>query len=162
MRNIALCFIHSNPKEFILKKLIIVMLCLGISISASVQANPSEIIQMEAMKLERMWWDQVKNVDMEGLKKTVSPNYQQVLNIGAQDRNQWLEIAKNLKIKDYEIGNLKATRSDNALIVSYTIVTKEFINGKELSNKPQYRLDVWQKTAAGWQVISHANLSPIP
>lgn len=138
------------------------MLCLGISISASVQANPSEIIQMEAMKLERMWWDQVKNVDMEGLKKTVSPNYQQVLNIGAQDRNQWLEIAKNLKIKDYEIGNLKATRSDNALIVSYTIVTKEFINGKELSNKPQYRLDVWQKTAAGWQVISHANLSPIP
>lgn len=138
------------------------MLCLGFSIFATVQANPSESIQAEAMKLERMWWDQVKNVDMEGLKKTVSPQYQQVLNIGAQDRNQWLEIAKNLKVKDYEIGNLKATRSDNALIVSYTIVTKEFINGKELSNKPQYRLDVWQKTTAGWQVISHANLSPIP
>jgi hypothetical protein len=145
-----------------LKKLVIAMLFLGISISATVQANPSESIQAEAMKLERMWWDQVKNVDMDGLKKTVSPNYQQVLNIGAQDRNQWLEIVKNLKLKDYKIDNLKATQSDNVLIVSYTIVTKEFINGKELSNKPQYRLDVWQKTTAGWQVISHANLSPIP
>ena len=45
------------------------MLFLGISISATVQANPSESIQAEAMKLERMWWDQVKNVDMDGLKK---------------------------------------------------------------------------------------------
>jgi hypothetical protein len=88
------------------------------------------------VKLERMWWDQVKNVDIEGLKKTVSPHYQQVLNIGAQDRTEWLEIAKNAKVKDYKIDNLKATQSENALIVSYTIVTKEFINGKELSNKP--------------------------
>jgi hypothetical protein len=52
-----------------LKKLVIAMLFLGISISATVQANPSESIQAEAMKLERMWWDQVKNVDMDGLKK---------------------------------------------------------------------------------------------
>jgi hypothetical protein len=145
-----------------LKKFFIMMLCLGFSISAFAQKSAADDIQIEAMKLERMWWDQVKNVDVEGLKKTVSPHYQQVLNIGAQDRTEWLDMAINAKVKDYKIDNLKATQSENALIVSYTIVTKEFINGKELSNKPQYRLDVWQKTAAGWQVISHANLSPVP
>lgn len=145
-----------------MKKLLLAILWLGISISAFAQTSTSENIQSEAMKLERLWWDQVKNVDMEGLKRTVSPNFQQVLNIGAQDKTQWLEIAKNSRVKDYKIANLKATQSENALIVSYTIVTKEFIDGKELSNKPQYRLDVWQKSAAGWKIISHANLSPVP
>lgn len=145
-----------------MKKLLLAILWLGISISAFAQTSTSENIQSEAMKLERLWWDQVKNVDMEGLKRTVSPNFQQVLNIGAQDKTQWLEIAKNSRVKDYKIANLKATQSENALIVSYTIVTKEFIDGKELSNKPQYRLDVWQKTAAGWKIISHANLSLVP
>jgi hypothetical protein len=145
-----------------MKKLLLVIFWLGISISAFAQTSTSENIQSEAMKLERLWWDQVKNVDMEGLKRTVSPNFQQVLNIGAQDKTQWLEIAKNSRVKDYKIANLKATQSENALIVSYTIATKEFIDGKELSNKPQYRLDVWQKTAAGWKIISHANLSLVP
>ena len=126
------------------------------------QVITAENAQVEAEKLERLWWDQVKNGDMKGLEKTVSPNYQQVLNIGAQNNAAWMEIVKKAKIRDYAISNLKATFSENALIVSYAIATKEIINGKELSTKPQYRLDVWQKTAAGWQVIAHANLNPVP
>jgi hypothetical protein len=118
--------------------------------------------QVEAEKLERLWWDQVKNADMQGLDKTVSPNYQQVLNIGAQNKAAWMEIIKKAKIREYTLSNLKATYSENALIVSYAIATKEIIDGKELSTKPQYRLDVWQKSAAGWQVIAHANLNPVP
>ena len=73
-----------------------------------------------------------------------------------------MEIIKKAKIREYTLSNLKATYSENALIVSYAIATKEIIDGKELSGKPQYRLDVWQKTAAGWQVIAHANLNPVP
>ena len=119
-------------------------------------------VQVEAEKLERLWWDQVKNGGMQGLEKTVSPNYQQVLNIGAQNKAAWMEIIKKAKIREYALSNLKATFSENALIVSYAIATKEIIDGKELSGKPQYRLDVWQKSAAGWQVIAHANLNPVP
>jgi hypothetical protein len=144
---------------------------IALSISISLMSIPmlgyaqvitAENAQVEAEKLERLWWDQVKNGDMKGLEKTVSPNYQQVLNIGAQNKAAWMEIVKKAKIRDYAISNLKATFSENALIVSYAIATKEIINGKELSTKPQYRLVVWQKTAAGWQVIAHANLNPVP
>ena len=56
---------------------------------------------------------------------------------------------------------MKAPLSENVLIVSYTIVPKEFIDGKALSDNPKYSLDVWQKSAS-WYVISHANLSPAP
>jgi len=144
---------------------------IALSISISLMSIPmlgyAQVItaanaQVEAEKLERLWWDQVKNGDMQGLDKIVSPNYQQVLNIGAQNKAAWMEIIKKAKIRDYAISNLKATYSENALIVSYAIATKEIINGKELSTKPQYRLDVWQKTPAGWQVIAHANLNPVP
>jgi len=60
--------------------------------------------------------------------------------------------SKNAMVKYYKSDNLKVTQSENALIVSYTIVTKEFINGKELLNKPQYRLDVWQKISV-WVAV---------
>jgi hypothetical protein len=87
------------------------ILFFSFSISAFAQKSALDNIQIEAMKLERMWWDQVKNVDIEGLKKTVSPHYQQVLNIGAQDRTEWLDIAKrcegerlhNRQLKGYAI-----------------------------------------------------------
>jgi hypothetical protein len=29
-----------------------------------------------------------------------------------------------------------------------------------MSSKLHYRLDVWTKTATGWQIIAHANLNP--
>jgi hypothetical protein len=135
---------------------------MSIPILGHAQVITAANVQVEAEKLERMWWDQVKNGDMQGLEKTVSPNYQQVLNIGAQNKAAWMEIIKKAKIREYVLSNLKATYSGNALIVSYAIATKEIIDGKELSTKPQYRLDVWQKSAAGWQVIAHANLNPVP
>ena len=140
----------------------ILLSLMSIPVLGYAQSITAANVQVEAEKLERLWWDQVKNGDMQGLEKTVSPNYQQVLNIGAQNKTAWMEIIKKAKIREYAISNLKATYSENALIVSYAIATKEIIDGKELSTKPQYRLDVWQKSAAGWQVIAHANLNPVP
>ncbi|MCX7245877.1 MAG: nuclear transport factor 2 family protein [Burkholderiales bacterium] len=140
----------------------ILMSLMSISMLGHAQVISAANAQVEAEKLERLWWDQVKNGDMQGLEKTVSPNYQQVLNIGAQNKAAWLEIIKKAKIREYALSNLKATYSENALIVSYAIATKEIIDGKELSAKPQYRLDVWQKTTAGWQIIAHANLNSVP
>jgi len=152
-------------KNFFNRSLIVLSMLLSlisIPMPGHAQVITAANVQVEAEKLERLWWDQVKNGDMQGLEKTVSPNYQQVLNIGAQNKTAWMEIVKKAKIREYAISNLKATYSENALIVSYAIATKEIINGKELSTKPQYRLDVWQKSAAGWQVIAHANLNPVP
>jgi len=152
-------------KNFFNRSLIVLSMLLSlmsIPMLGHTQVITAANAQDEAEKLERLWWDQVKNGDMQGLEKTVSPNYQQVLNIGAQNKAAWIEIIKKAKIREYAISNLKATYSENALIVSYAIATKEIINGKELSTKPQYRLDVWQKSATGWQVIAHANLNPVP
>ncbi|MCE7506886.1 nuclear transport factor 2 family protein [Polynucleobacter sp. IMCC30063] len=140
----------------------ILMSLMAVPMLGQAQVITAANAQVEAEKLERLWWDQVKNGDMQGLEKTVSPNYQQVLNIGAQNKAAWMEIIKKAKIREYALSSLKATYSENALIVSYAIATKEIIDGKELSRKPQYRLDVWQKSAAGWQVIAHANLNPVP
>ena len=133
------------------------LLCL----SFSLHAQPAFNAQAEGERLERLWWDQQKNQDIAGLTKLMSPAFQSVNSKGAQDLAFNMAIIKAEKLGNYELSNIKVTQSQDNLIVTYQIKVPENYLGKKMSPKLHYRLDVWTKTAAGWQIIAHANLNPI-
>jgi hypothetical protein len=124
---------------------------------AQTPVNP----QAEGERLERLWWDLQKNQDIAGLSKIMSPAFQSINSKGAQDLAFNMAIIKAEKLGDYRLSNIKVTQSEDNLIVTYEIAVSENYLGKSMSSSPHYRLDVWKKSATGWQIIAHANLNPI-
>jgi hypothetical protein len=133
------------------------LLCLSFSLFAQTPFNP----QAEGERLEKLWWDQQRNQDIAGLTKLMSPAFQSINSKGAQDLAFNMKVIKAEKLGKYELSNIKVTQSQDNLIVTYQIALPENYLGQKMSSKPHYRLDVWTKTAAGWQIIAHANLNPI-
>jgi hypothetical protein len=119
--------------------------------------------QTEGEKLTQVFWEQQKNVDLAGFEKTIAPSFQQALTTGIQNRSQWSELISKAKISSFKLSDIKVTQSENTYTISYKVSTgSETIDGKKMSTQAHYRLDVWQNNAKGWQVISHANLNPVP
>lgn len=133
------------------------LFCLSFPLFAQTSFNP----QAEGERLERLWWDQQKNQDIAGLTKLMSPAFQSINSKGAQDLAFNMAIIKAEKLGNYELANIKVTQSQDNLIVTYQIKVPENYFGKQMSPKLHYRLDVWNKSPAGWQIIAHANLNPI-
>lgn len=133
------------------------LLCLSFSLFAQTPFNP----QAEGERLERLWWDQQRNQDIAGLNKLMSQAFQSINSKGAQDLAFNMKVIKAEKLGKYELSNIKVTQSQDNLIVTYQIALPENYLGQKMSSNPHYRLDVWTKTTAGWQIIAHANLNPI-
>lgn len=133
------------------------LLCL----SFSLHAQPAFNAQAEGERLERLWWDQQKGQDIAGLTKLMSPAFQSINTKGVQDLAFNMAIIKAEKLGAYELTNIKVTQSQDTLVVTYQIKALENYLGKQMSPKLHYRLDVWNKSPTGWQIIAHANLSSI-
>ena len=149
---------------FFNKKIVVsLILLLNMLAPGLVLAQQNSAAQVEGEKLTQLFWEQQKNVDLAGFEKTIAPSFQQAISTGIQNRSQWIELIKKAKIASFKLSDIKVSQSENAYTISYKVSTgSETIGGKKMSTEPHYRLDVWQKNAKGWQVISHANLNPVP
>ncbi len=149
---------------FFNKKIVIgLVLLLNMVTPGLVFAQQNSAAQIEGEKLTQLFWEQQKNVDLAGFEKTIAPSFQQAISTGVQNRSQWIDLITKAKIGSFKLSDIKVSQSENAYTISYKVSTgSETIGGKKMSTEPHYRLDVWQKNAKGWQVISHANLNPVP
>jgi len=66
-------------------------------------------------------------------------------------------------VESFKIKDVHGTRSGNVRVIRYTAITKQTIDGKQITNEPVPRLSTYVRNAKGvWQIIAHANFSPIP
>jgi hypothetical protein len=117
--------------------------------------------QAEGERLEKTWWDQQQNQDISGLTKLMSPAFQSINSKGVQDLAFNMKVIKTEKLRNYQITNIKVTQSQDNLVITYQFSASENYLGKKMSPKFHNRLDVWTKSAEGWQIIAHANLDPV-
>ena len=134
---------------------------IGLMASTLVLAQQKESAQMQGEKLTRLWWENMQSKNMNAVEKTISPSFQSIGSSGIVDRAKFISIVRNLTLGKYALNDFKVLQSDDVLVISYiTTIANEAVYGVEQSNKPPGRLDVWQKNASGWQIVSHADLSP--
>ena len=134
---------------------------IGLMASTLVLAQQKESAQMQGEKLTRLWWENMQSKNMNAVEKTISPSFQSIGSSGIVDRAKFISIVKNLTLGKYALNDFKVLQSEDVLVISYiTTIANETVYGVEQSNKPPGRLDVWQKNASGWQIVSHADLSP--
>ena len=135
---------------------IVVILFVGF---IAVQAEKQKESKGEEL-LNQLWTD-LKASDVDAIEKYISPEYQSVHEDGARNREEELELVKNLKLGDYTLTDIKITENDSMIVVTYFVSVEETIAGKKLSSTPAARLSAWQKTDEGWMWIIHANLKAL-
>jgi len=114
--------------------------------------------QVNAQKLEKKLWSEVKKQNWDAVQTMLAPSYQSVYVNGTLDRNNALGQLKKLELGKYKLSNFKTTKSGDTQVITYDAKAEETINGKRvISTTP--RVSVWQMTPDGWQQISHANLN---
>ena len=112
-------------------------------------------------KLLRQLWADIKKPDMEAIEKTIAKGFQSVHQYGSNNREQEIELIKDLKLGKYTPSDIKITRNGPVIVATYFVSVEETIKGKRLSKQPAPRLSVFVKTDSGWKWIAHANLKPL-
>lgn len=112
-------------------------------------------------RLVRQLWVYMATPDMDSMAKFISPGFQAVHQNGSNNRDQEIELVRNLKLGTYTLTDIKITRSGSVIVASYFVSVEETIGGKRLSKKPAARLSVFLETGDGWHWVAHANLHPL-
>jgi len=134
---------------------------IGLITPPLVLAQQKESAQVQGEKLTRLWWENMQSKNINAVEKVISPSFQSIGSSGIVGREKFISIIKNLTLGKYTLSDFKVLQSDNVLVISYvTSIANEAVYGVEQSNKPPGRLDVWQNNSSGWQIVSHADISP--
>lgn len=113
-------------------------------------------------KLETQMWEDMKYRNHKAIEENIAKQFQSVHSFGALNREDEIDLIKDLNLGSYEISKVRVTENGDTIVVSYLISVKEKIENQTLSEKPAPRLSVWKKIDDKWQWIAHANLKDIP
>ena len=114
--------------------------------------------QYPGEQLVRKLFADMKSGNVTSIEAMISPAFQSAHQDGARDRDQEIELIRNLKMGTFSLGDFKESREGDVLVVTYTVSTEETIDGNRLDREPARRLSVFQKTEKGWLWVAHANL----
>lgn len=116
----------------------------------------------EGERLEREMWEAMKAANHSQLEKKIAEDFQSIHRDGPRNRQQELELIKNLKLGNFTLSNFKAKEHGDIITVTYTASANETIDDRHLSEKSSPRMSVWRRDKHHqWQWIAHANLESL-
>ena len=110
--------------------------------------------------LERAYWSEVKRQHWNDVAQRLASNFIAVTPTAQRDRTATLEYLKQIKLRDYSLGDLQTELSGNTFVVTYTITLHGTYQGKPLPEGPQKMLTVWQQHKSGWLQIAQTTFGP--
>jgi len=108
--------------------------------------------------LERAFWSEVKNQHWNDVAQRLASNFIAVTPTAQRDRAATLEYLKQIKLRDYSLGELQSELNGNTFVVTYTITLRGTYQGKPLPESPQKMLAVWQQHKSGWMQIAQTTI----
>ncbi len=129
-----------------------------IMIFSFVAVNAGEEKEPQGIQLVKQLWTDMKNADVESIGKYISPQFQSIHEDGTRNRDEQIELIKNLKMGEYALSDFCITENDSIIIVTYFVSVAETLEGEKLPDVKAARMSAWQKTDEGCKWIIHANL----
>ncbi|ASQ90489.1 hypothetical protein CHL67_05735 [Prosthecochloris sp. GSB1] len=123
--------------------------------------NAAESDSSLGEQLVRKLFADMKAGDVAAVEAVISQAFQSIHQDGTRDRDQEIELVRNLNMGELTLDDFKTSRSGDLLVVTYSVSVNETIDGNRLSSSPAYRLTVFQKEGGEWRWIAHANLKPL-
>ena len=112
-------------------------------------------------KLIRDLWAAIKAQNWTEVESKIAGGFQSVHQDGCRNRQQEINLIRNINLGDYELSDFQVTRSGDILIISYKVSVQETIEGNQLAKKTAVRLSVMQEIDNKWLWLAHANLIPL-
>lgn len=144
-----------------MKKYILLAISLFlVTSSAMVWANEAD--QKAAKDVIENWFAAMKAGDVAKAGTYLSPQFVSIHTDGmVRNKDQELELIKNLHMKSYNLTDYKYSEANNTIIVTYKDNTVEKIDNKKVGAGAIGRMAVLQKDNNDWQIIAYANLDKI-
>ena len=146
-----------------MRTLAIVLLALAVAAPAASAATAEQQAANQKLgtQLVTRFWTLLKAKDQDGLRAFLSPAFQlQRADGTGANRNQYIPtIGKTVIIDDFELSEIKATRSGDVLVVRFVAVTKQIINGTLYSKAPAPRITTFIFNGRQWKLTSNANFN---
>jgi hypothetical protein len=104
--------------------------------------------------------DLLRTGDRAGLDDFLSPGFLLVRSDGTTlDKRAYL--ANPAVVNAATVSEVTAVPSGDVLVVRWTLVVDELINGAQVSTAPAPRLSVFRYENQGWRLLSHANFAKL-
>jgi hypothetical protein len=124
---------------------------------AHADAAVSEATALEAMN---PWADALFSGDPAKIEKVLAPEYQILRSDGTgYDRASYLGSLPKQTTRS-KFSDIKATGSNDLLVIRYKIETDQTINGQAVETISP-RLSVFRKEAGRWLIVAHANFAKL-
>lgn len=108
------------------------------------------------------WFAAMKDKQYTTAASYLAPQFTSLHTDGiVRNKQQEMELIKNLDMTSYHLSNFKFTQSDNNIVVTYKDDGVEKIDNKEIASKPAGRLAVLQNQKGKWLILAYANLDQI-
>ncbi|MBU9889067.1 MAG: hypothetical protein KTQ49_04270 [Candidatus Omnitrophica bacterium] len=111
--------------------------------------------------LVRELWKNVQEGNWARIEDHMIPEFQSVHEDIARNAKEEIELLQGMGIDRYELSYIQSTETDSLIIVSYRVLTAQFIGDLDLPTRAAMRLSGWVKTPEGWKWAFHANLNPL-
>jgi len=100
----------------------------------------------------------VKQRDPARLGAFLSPGFQiQRADGSRESRDSYLKVLPI--IRSYRVRGLRATQSGDVVVATYEVASNQIVDGKPYKAGFAPRISTFQRTPAGWQIVSHANFN---
>lgn len=137
------------------------LLTLLVALPASAKTTPPVGRNPTYTRLASQFLLILENKDQAGLEAFLSPAF-----LLQRPDGTWLTKAQYLKapsvVAGFRVTNVHGTTTGDVKVIRYTAITDQTIDGKQITNAPVPRLSTYVRVGDTWQIVSHANFSPIP
>jgi len=134
--------------------------------ATSASAAPAQTqrgVKQVATALVNKMWTLAENNDGAGLQTFINREFQaQDADQPRWNKRQFIDVLVNKEdLSDYTLSDLRATRSGNTIVVTYSAAATQVVNGKQLSGDPKPRMTVFVKSprTKDYTVISHSSFN---
>lgn len=137
--------------------LTMLVLSLLVAAPASAKLGPNPSNRQLASEFLRL----LQAKDMPGLRAFLSPAFILQRADGTfLTKKQYL--ADPSQVTSFKVTDVHGTRTGDVRVIRYTAQTDQTIDGKKITGAPVPRLSTFVKVRRTWQIVAHANFSPIP
>ena len=137
-----------------------IVIVISIIMTLMLVSCENQVERVDGEALVKEVWNAMKTTNMDFIENILADGFQSIHQDGYRDKDDEIELIKNLNMGDYVLDSFEVTKNGNTLNVSYFVNVEETIDG-EVLNKRSARLSVFTHTAEGWKWFSHANLVPL-
>ncbi len=139
---------------------IVIMIVFSVLIAPRSSFPATEVRTLERTGADAVmrFYRTIQKKDWVKAEELLDKGFQSVRDDGTRDYYGEMEYLKGLDLGTFHLSGLKATESDNVLVVTYDLLLQVMKDGAEIPAVPVRMITVFIENGDEWQAVSSAEI----